>query len=197
MQKSGQAPNPVKPCVSVLTKHMTNPIFVSHAKYVCGSPVKDESRSELADEFLLFVSTLFRGMGAIFRRMMEEYDVTWPQFHMLKMVWHSDRMTVTELSNSLMIAAPTASRMIDGLCAKGLLEKAKDPCDQRVALIRLTPKSEMLLLDLRELQNKVVSEVLEGEDTEELQRNIRSLSRIAGKWQATVEKTARKGATDE
>jgi len=159
--------------------------------------MKTDERSELAEEFLLFVSTLMRGMGAIFRRMMEEYDVTWPQFHMLKMVWHSERVTVTELSNSLMIAAPTASRMIDSLCSKGLLEKTKDASDQRVTLLRMTPKSEKLFSDLQGLQNRIMTEVLEGVDTDELRRNIKSLSGIADRWLATVEKTAKKGVTDE
>src|SRR5450759_3661111 len=101
---------------------------------------RTDERSELAEEFLLFVSTLMRGMGAIFRRMMDEYDVTWPQLHMLKMVWHSERVRGMKYSNSMKRAAPTASRMTDSLCSKVLVEKAKDAANQRVTLLRMTPK---------------------------------------------------------
>jgi DNA-binding MarR family transcriptional regulator len=158
--------------------------------------VNAESRSELAEEFLQFIGTVIRGMGAVFRRETEKYDITWPQFHLLKMVKRADRITVTELSNSLMIAPPTASRMIDGLCSKGLLVKAKDSSDQRVTLVKLTPKSQRLLDKLFELQNQALAGVLEGEDIEELRRDITNLSRITDKWLATIETTSKKGATN-
>jgi DNA-binding MarR family transcriptional regulator len=121
--------------------------------------------------------------------------VTWPQFSLLKVVKRSGRMTVTELSNSLMVAPPTGSRMIDGLCSKGLLAKEKDPDDHRVTLVVLTRKSKGLLDNLLALQSQVMAEVLEDEDTEELARNMESLRRIAGKWLLVAEKKARKEKT--
>ena len=157
--------------------------------------MSEDERAQLADEFLLFVGTMMRGTGAIFRRELDTYDVTWPQFSLLKVVKHSGRMTVTELSNSLMVAPPTGSRMIEGLCAKGLLAKQKDPDDHRVTLVVMTPKSEGLLENLLKMQRQVIAEVLEEEDTEELERNIQSLRRIAGKWLSVAEKKARKEKT--
>jgi DNA-binding MarR family transcriptional regulator len=159
--------------------------------------MKDSERSALAEEFLLFIGVIIRGMDAIFRREMEEYEVTWPQVHMLKVVKYADRLTVTELSNSLMIAAPTASRMIDGLCSKGLLKKEKDSSDQRVSIVVTTPKSERLLDNLLELQSQVMAEVFEGEDPEELAKTIKSLSRFAGKWRVALESKAKKGVVNE
>ena len=154
----------------------------------------EHERSRLADEFLGFIGTMMRGTRAIFRRELEACDMTWPQFSLLKVVKkHSGRMTVTELSNSLMVAPPTGSRMIEGLCSKGLLAKEKDPDDHRVTLVVLTEKSRGLMDKLIELQSQVMSEVLEGEDTRELARNMKSLKRIADKWLAVAEKKARKG----
>ena len=154
----------------------------------------ERERSRLADEFLGLIGTMMRGTRAIFRRELEACDMTWPQFSLLKVVKkHSGRMTVTELSNSLMIAPPTGSRMIEGLCSKGLLAKEKDPDDHRVTLVVLTEKSRGLMDKLIELQSQVMSEVLEGEDTRELARNMKSLKRIADKWLAVAEKKARKG----
>lgn len=152
-----------------------------------------DERSELAEEFFLFIGAIMRGTRAIFRSELEECDVTWPQFHLLKTVKRRERTTVTELSHSLMIAAPTASRMIDGLCAKGLLKKEKDPEDQRVTLVVLTHKSRRLLDNLLKAQREVMAEVFAGEDASQLAGNIESLSRIADNWSATAEKKARKG----
>lgn len=153
--------------------------------------------SEVAERFGQFVGSIIRGMDAIFRREMEAYEVTWPQFHLLKVVKRSERITVTELSNTLLVAAPTASRMIEGLCSKGLIEKAKDSDDHRVILVSLTPKSEALLEKLLALQRQVMSEVLAGEDPVKVDESLEFLSRLAVRFRALAESNARKGITED
>ena len=152
--------------------------------------MQNDKKAELADQFLLFIGDIVRGMDCIFRREMERFDVTWPQYHLLKVIKTVGRMSVTELSNSLMIAPPTASRMVDGLCNKGLLEKVKDTVDQRVTYVTITGKSESLLEKLLALEKEVMSEAFEGEDPVELERTIRNLSRISGRWFAMSERRA-------
>jgi len=154
--------------------------------------VEEERRGELVEQFLMFIGQIIRGMDTIFRREMEAFEVTWPQFHMLKMIQVCGRVTVTELSNMLMIAPPTASRMIDSLVNKELLEKQKDTADQRVTYIALTPKSEKLLETLLALQNQVMSEVFEGEDIDDLEKNMRDLGRIARRWFEIAERRSKR-----
>jgi MarR family transcriptional regulator, 2-MHQ and catechol-resistance regulon repressor len=144
--------------------------------------VEDSKHQELVEEFMLSVGKMVRGMRAIFRREMERYDVTWPQFHLLKFVRDSDGITVMELSHMLMISAPTTSRMIDGLCSKGLLEKEKDEHDHRVTRLQLSVESESLLKALTDLQDKIWLEVFAEEDTAELQRTVSHIGSITDKW---------------
>jgi DNA-binding MarR family transcriptional regulator len=146
-----------------------------------------DKREKLVEQFMLSMGKIMRGMRAIFRREMERFEVTWPQFYLMKFVRDSDGITVTELSHIMMISAPTASRMIDSLCSKGLLEKVKDRQDHRITRMQLTTKSENLLKALTNLQNKILLEVLRGEDTAELERTARHVSRIADKWLEMVE----------
>jgi len=153
-------------------------------------PIDD--RTSLIAEFLLYFGTMIRGMNAILGKELEAYGVTWPQFHLLKVVKYSARVTVTELSTSLLVAPPTASRMIDGLCSKGLLVKEKDAMDHRVAVVKLTPQSGVLLERLLELQNDVMTAVFAEEETPELERNVKSLGRVASKLYATAEKKREK-----
>lgn len=156
--------------------------------------MNNNRRRGLSEKFLSSIGKIMRGMHAIFRREMEEYEVTWPQFHMLKVVTARGGIGVTELSNILMIAAPTASRMIDGLCSKGLLEKEKDPGDQRVTLIHATEKGELLMKKLAEMQIHVMEEVFEGIDDAGLEESIEHLAEIADKWFALGEQRARRSA---
>lgn len=156
-----------------------------------------DDRSQLIAEFLQSFGTMVRGMNATFGRELEEYGVTWPQFHLLKVVKRSERITVTELSNSLLVAAPTASRMIEGLCSKGLLSKQKDAVDHRVILVRLTPQSSALLDRLLEMQNEVAGTAFADESTEDLEKVVKSLGRVAGKLHDTAESKVRKGVANE
>jgi DNA-binding MarR family transcriptional regulator len=159
--------------------------------------MRADDRSELIAEFLQSFGTMVRGMNAIFGRELESYGVTWPQFHLLKVVKRSQRVTVTELSNSLLVAAPTASRMIEGLCSKGLLAKEKDELDHRVIIVRLTPESSSLLDRLLKLQNEVARAAFSDESTKDLEKVAKSLGRVAGKLHGTAERKVRKGVANE
>jgi len=153
--------------------------------------MKEDNGKELADEFLAGIGKAMRGMGAVFRKELEGHGITMPQAHMLKVVGQRGEVTVTELSHMMMIAAPTASRMINGLCGKGLLKKAKDRTDHRVSRVRLTGKSRRLLANIRDLQSEIFVEVLEGEDRDEIEACVHRLGEMADRWCEIAEKRAR------
>ena len=64
--------------------------------------------------------------------------------------------------------------------------------DHRVAVVKLTPQSVVLLERLLELQNDVMTAVFAEEETPELERNVKSLGRVASKLYATAEKKREK-----
>ena len=155
--------------------------------------MKNDKRAELAGEFLLSIEKLMKGTGVIFRSVLEDYGVTHAQFHLLMVVKGRGKTTVTEISRLLMIAPPTASRMIEGLCTKGLLKKEKDASDHRVTRISLTGKSKRLVTDLTERRARVLTEVFKSEDEKELELTVSHLGRITDSCASTVEARARKG----
>lgn len=149
-------------------------------------------REELVSRFMLSMGKIARGMNAVFRQEMERCDVTWPQFHVLRFVSREGRVTVTDVSNMLMTSAPTASRMIEGLCAKGYLRKARDEADLRVARIELTRRAVDLVRELTDLQDRVMSEVFKEEDGAELERTVEHLGRMTDRWLSVAENAAKK-----
>lgn len=56
----------------------------------------------------------------------------------------SSGMKVSEIVSRLRVKAPTVTQQIKPLEADGLVERAADPADRRVTLIRLTAKGEQL-----------------------------------------------------
>lgn len=140
------------------------------------------TRPEYADEFMLIMERTMMSMGAIMRRETRELGLNPPQFHLLRMLQAKGDMAVTEIADIMMVRPPTASRMIDSLCSKGMLIKEKDPDDNRVFMVRLTASAEEVLARVAGVKNQALMEVLQGENEEELSRTLKHLDRLSVKW---------------
>lgn len=137
---------------------------------------------ELAEEFLSSLRKIMRGKNAIFRKELEEYGITWPQFHLLKLVKDSKGMSVTELGDTMIVTPPTVSRMIEGLCAKGLLTKAKNSKDRRIAHVQATPEGKALVQKVVSLQRHLMHEVFEAFQEEEIEVLVELFKKAADRW---------------
>lgn len=144
-------------------------------------------KQQLAERLMFSLGKMARGLDSIFRKEMEKYNVTWAQFGVLRIVDSAGKMTVTDIANILMIATPTASRMVDGICKKGLLRKESDPGDQRLTWITTTEEGSELVNSLVRLERDVMSDILEEEDEEELERTVGHLVSILDRWFAVTE----------
>ena len=144
--------------------------------------VEDAGKRGLAEQFLESFGKAIRSMNVTFRSGLEKNDVTWSQFRLMKVVKFRGPVNVTELSNVMHIAPPTASRMIDSLCEKGMLAKSKDTKDNRITRVRLTGKSRRLLKKIMEMQSEMMVEVFEGKDPEELETLIEQIDGISERW---------------
>jgi MarR family transcriptional regulator, 2-MHQ and catechol-resistance regulon repressor len=139
----------------------------------------ERSKKELADGIQESIGTIMRATAAIFRGDAERYGITGPQFGMFKVVQARGPMTITELSRRMMIAAPTASRMIDGLCENGLLAKSRSESDSRVTMVSLTGESERQLRHLGQVHRRAIEEAFEGEPRENLNNLVEFMSKLA------------------
>jgi len=68
----------------------------------------------------------------------------------LLMIAHSpDRSTQIAIAKRIGIEGPTLTRMLDMLAADGLVERVPDPADRRAKRIRLTPRGETAVVEIR------------------------------------------------
>lgn len=144
--------------------------------------MQKKQREELAEKLIGSMTAIMRVSGAVFRDELEKYGATLPQLHLMKMVSFHEGTTVTELAKVLMVAPPTASRMIDNLCSRGLLAREKGAGDQRVTHVKLTGEGSEILREIQELQVSILLDLLEGEDEEELKTFIVLLDKFSGRW---------------
>lgn len=140
-----------------------------------------DRREELAERLAESMAVIMRSRGNALRRVAGRYGITPPQFFLLKMLNAHGEMTVTGISEVMMVAAPTASRMIANLCEKGWLERRKDPANRRVTLVRLTRKGKGLLHRVGEMQKEQFLELIEQEDFREIEAFIDWLEKFTSR----------------
>ena len=71
------------------------------------------------------------------------------QFTVLQIVDEQGDATVGELAAAAGVAAPTVTRMMDGLVRDGIVERQRDDGDRRVVRVRLTPAGRTLMREKR------------------------------------------------
>jgi DNA-binding MarR family transcriptional regulator len=71
-------------------------------------------------------------------------ELSLAQYHLLEPLATGPR-TNRELAELAGIAAPTATRIVDGLLQRGLLSRVEDPTDRRAVVISLTPEGRAAL----------------------------------------------------
>lgn len=144
-------------------------------------------REELAERFIESLGAIMRARGNAFRKVAGRQGITLPQFFLLKMVKSHDEMTVTQVSQAMMVAVPTASRMIDNLCEKGWLERRKDPENRRLTRVRLTRRGHNILREMGELQKKELLKLMDREDIKEVEAFVAWMEKFSAKFLAALE----------
>jgi DNA-binding MarR family transcriptional regulator len=111
----------------------------------------------------------FRAMGV---------EVTPEQWAMLIRLWEADGRTQAELSEATFRDAPTMSRILTGMEARGLIERRVDRDDARVRRVHLTRSGRALQARLVPVVQRIVEQMVEGVDERDLRTTRRSLRRM-------------------
>lgn len=106
------------------------------------------------------------------------YDVSVTQSHALERLRSLGALTLNDLAESLYIEKSTASRLIDGLEAKGYLSRERATADRRRLEIRITRSGERLAARIEEDMIRTESSVLECFTPEEQAAIARALARL-------------------
>jgi DNA-binding MarR family transcriptional regulator len=99
------------------------------------------------------LSDAFRSVARRLRQASAEslarWDLTPSQFRALRVLLRHDAMRPSELSEQLRIAPRSTTEVLDGLEAKGLVERRPDPLDRRATLVVPTGRGTEVAADIR------------------------------------------------
>ena len=130
---------------------------------------------------------------ALFRDLLSGYGVTLHQLHLLTYMKASERIRVTDLSDMMLVSKPTASRMLNTLCDKGLARKKADDADRRLVYVELTLKGEQVVEEMQASQMEMLSRVLGKMPAGEMGAFLETMEKVAGELKSMSKEEAEIG----
>ena len=105
-------------------------------------------------------------------------EITPEQWALLIRLWERDDQTQSELSEATFRDPPTISRIVDGMEARGLLQRLVHPHDARARIIRLTPAARALRKKLVPVVQRIVERLVSGIPEADLLTTRTTLQRL-------------------
>jgi MarR family transcriptional regulator, organic hydroperoxide resistance regulator len=115
------------------------------------------------DQQLCFaVYSTMLGLNKIYRDLLKELGITYPQYLVLLVLWERDGLTVGEISERVFLDSPTLTPLLKRLEAAGLLIRTRSAQDERQVLITLTDEGR----GLQQRASHVPQCIAEASDTD-------------------------------
>ncbi|MGZ2380981.1 MarR family transcriptional regulator [Rhizobium leguminosarum] len=108
--------------------------------------MKDTRSNDLADvpkidEMLCFsIYSASHAFNQLYRPLLDELELTYPQFLVMTALWARDDRTVKDLGETLFLDSSTLTPLLKRLENVGLVTRNRNPADERQVLLRLTEK---------------------------------------------------------
>lgn len=90
------------------------------------------------------VYALSREITNLYRPMLAELDITYPQYLVLLILWELKEQTVNQIGRKLQLDNGTLTPLLKRLEQKGLLTRTRNKADERVVNISLTTQGESI-----------------------------------------------------
>jgi DNA-binding MarR family transcriptional regulator len=140
------------------------------------------STEELAREIYTLHAYLFASSTPDFFRALSEADVTLTQVKLMHVLDRPEPdRTLKDLAEEMSFSLAGASRSIDALHQRGLVERREDEKDRRMKRVRITPKGQEVLRNLNEMRVALLQQFVETIPETERRRFLDVLSPIVGR----------------
>jgi DNA-binding MarR family transcriptional regulator len=92
--------------------------------------------------FALYSANL--AMGKLYRQLLADLELTYPQYLVMLVLWEGDGITVSELGERLFLDSATLTPLLKRLQAAGLVQRTRGTRDERQVIVTLTDEGRAL-----------------------------------------------------
>ncbi|MEW2545061.1 MarR family transcriptional regulator [Streptomyces sp. NPDC047002] len=153
-----------------------------------GRAAQGELSLLLDDQMCFALYAASRAVTALYRPLLDELGLTYPQYLVLLALWERDGVPVKNLRAALQLDYGTLTPLLKRLEAAGLLRRQRQADDERTVRIALTPEGAALRERARAIPGAIGEAMGLGE--EEFDRTRASLRRLTGNVTARTESRA-------
>jgi DNA-binding MarR family transcriptional regulator len=100
-----------------------------------------------------------RAITGLYRPVLDELGLTYPQFLALTVVWHRGSVTVGELGAALHLDSGTLSPLLKRLEAQGLIHRDRGTADERTVWVTSTAKGGELRPHVQDLPERLAGAI--------------------------------------
>ncbi|MCU0278765.1 MAG: MarR family transcriptional regulator [Candidatus Nanopelagicales bacterium] len=137
----------------------------------------------LLDNQLCFLfHRIARDLNAAYRPLLADLGLTYPQYLVMLVLWERDGRTVGELGQELCLDSGTLSPLLRRLEAMELVERQRDPADERRVTVHLSREGWALRRRARNIPQALGHKIVDN--PEEYQNLHAQLTRIAQRLEA-------------
>jgi DNA-binding MarR family transcriptional regulator len=83
-------------------------------------------------------------INRLYRPVLDEFGITYPQYLVLSALWETDGRTIGEIGERLALESSTITPLVKRLEAAGFLGRSRNPDDERQVNVSLTAKGKAL-----------------------------------------------------
>jgi DNA-binding MarR family transcriptional regulator len=109
------------------------------------APASAGKASLLLDQQLCFaLYSTTHAMNKLYRRLLRQLGLTYPQYLVMMILWERDGLTVSEIGERLFLDSATLTPLLKRLESTGLLGRERSAQDERQVIVSLTKTGRAL-----------------------------------------------------
>lgn len=117
-------------------------------------------------EYVLEIEERLRKIAAVVRRrgrmLLEQFDITAPQFDALVVLYWDGELTIGDLSNRLHLAYSTTTDLVDRLERAELVLRQRDESDRRVVRVQIQKSGSSIIERVLDARRAYLSPIIES-----------------------------------
>lgn len=133
---------------------------------------------KLSDNVCFALYTATNALTRAYRPLLDEFDLTYPQYIVMQSLWYNDGVSLSELSMDTRLDPGTLTPIVKRLEGKKLLTRQVSKVDERKKVITLTTLGGELREKAKNLKQKLESKSkMDPDKVEELRKYCLELAR--------------------
>jgi DNA-binding MarR family transcriptional regulator len=105
---------------------------------------REDELLKLENQLCFTLYAASRAVTQMYRPLLDELDLTYPQYLVMLVLWERDGLTVNEIGDLLQLDSGTLTPLLKKLETRGLLNRERDKGDERRVIITLLPDGRKL-----------------------------------------------------